>query len=167
MYTVDKHDRVRELTDVEFPSLGAPVPLVLADEGTVVVAYTTGSPSTGQADGAGPLAETTAIVVFWQCFATHFGLPNEEAFASHPLADRGLRPCGAFEVEASSWVHGLEMRNRAHPRHDPLQFQQLRHWVWTFQDSVLECAALSYASLQAQGRPDDLPSRMYALLRSS
>ena len=32
MNTVDKRVRVRELTDVPFPSLDAPDPLVLADE---------------------------------------------------------------------------------------------------------------------------------------
>jgi hypothetical protein len=169
VYTVDKHDRVHELTDVELPSSGAPAPLVLADEDTLVVTYIPARTSAGEADGSGlPSADETAvIVVFRQCYAIHFGLPNDEAFASHPLADRGLRPYGAFEVESSSWVRGLEMRNRGHPRHDPQLFQQLRHWVWTFHDSVLECAARSYAALQAQGRPDDLLSRMYALLRSS
>jgi hypothetical protein len=150
--TVDKRDRVHEVTDVPLPAASAPDPLVLADESTLVVSYLAAD-------------EAAAIVVFRQCYATHFGLPNDEAFSSHPLADRGLRPYGAFELERSSWVRGLEMRNRGHPRHDPLLFQQLRHWVWTFQDSVLECAALSYAAVEAPGRSDDLLSRMRALLR--
>jgi hypothetical protein len=165
--TIDKHDRIRELTDVPLPAT-APEPLMLADERTLVVTYIAAQPSIGQADGAGlPSAEAAAIVVFRQCYAIHFGLPNEEAFASHPLADRGLRPYGAFEVESSSWLRGLEMRNRGHPRHDPQLFHQLRHWVWTFHDSVLECGAVSYAALEAQGRQDDLVPRMHALLRSS
>jgi hypothetical protein len=169
VYTIDKRDRVHELTDVPLPSSDAPAPRVLADENTLVVTYIIAMPSTGQADGSGlPSAdEATAIVVFRQCFASHFGTPNDEAFVSHPLADRGLRPHGAFEVESSSWLRGLEMRNRGHPRHDPRLFQQLRHWVWTFHDSVLECAALSYAAVEAQGRPDDLLPRILALLRSS
>jgi hypothetical protein len=166
MYSVDKRDRVRELTDVPFPSSGAPDPLVLADEGTLVVGYIPAMSSTGRASVPSP-DEADVIVVFRPCYASHFGLPNDEAFDSHPLADRGLRPCGAFEVENSSWVRGLETRNRAHPRHDPLLFHQLRHWVWTFHDSVLECAALSYAALEAQDRPDDRMSRMHRQLHSS
>jgi hypothetical protein len=63
-------------------------------------------------------------------------------------------------------VRDLEVRNRGHPRHDPRLFQQLRHWVWTFHDSVLECAALSYTALEAPGRPEDVLSRLHALLRS-
>jgi hypothetical protein len=169
VYTVDKRDRIHELTDVPLPSSGAPGPLVLADESTLVITYITATTSTGQADGSSLPSgdEAASIVVFRPCYASHFGPPNDEAFTSHPLADRGLRPYGAFEVESSSWLRGLETRNRGHPRHDPRMFQQLRHWVWTFHDSVLECAALSYAAVEAQGRPDDLLSRMHEMLRSS
>ena len=169
MSGTDKRDRIQELTDVPFPASSAPEPLILADEGNLAVAYIPVRPPMVPADGSDPPStdEATAIVVFRQCFAIHFGLPNDEAFDSHPLADRGLRPCGAFEVERSSWVRGLEMRNRAHPRHDAELFQQLRHWVWTFQDSVLECAAVSYAVVQGHGRPAERQSQMHALLRGS
>ncbi len=168
MYTIDSHDRVHELPDALFPSLGAPGPLVLADEDTLVVTYTATPSATGQADGSSQASsDALAIVVFRQCFASHFGPPNDETFASHPLADRGLRPYGAFEVQSSSWLRDLETRNRGHPRHDPQLFQQLRHWVWTFHDSVLECAAMNYAALEAQGPPDDLLPQMRALLRST
>lgn len=169
MYTVAKHNRIRELTDVPLPSSGAPEPLLLVDEDTLVLSYVAAEPSTEQADGSGqpPAGGAAALVVFRQCYASHFGQPNDEAFASHLLADGGLQPCGAFEVENSSWLQGLEMRNRAHPRHDPGLFEQLRHWVWTFHDSVLECAARSYTVVDAPGRPDDLLPRMHALLHSS
>jgi hypothetical protein len=169
VYTVKKHDRVHELPDVTFPSSGTPEPLVLANEDTLVVAYLPAAPSSEQASGAGLGSAgpaRTIIVVFHECYAIHFGLPNDEAFASHPLADRGLRPCGAFEVEDSSWLRGLEMRNRAHPRHNPELFQRLHHWVWTFHDSVLECAARSYEAMDAPGRSDEAIPRMQALLRT-
>jgi hypothetical protein len=152
MSTIDKGNRVHELTDVPLPSPSAPNPLVLADEDTLVVSYITAK------DGA------AAIVVFRQCYASHFGPPIDEAFVSHPLAGLGLSPYGAFEVESSTWLRGLEVRNRSHPRHDPQLFHQLRHWVWTFHDSVLECAALGYTAVEAPGRPDDLLPRMHALL---
>jgi hypothetical protein len=152
------HDRILELTEVPFPSTDAPKPLVLASEDTLVVAYLP----------LGPVSPArTVMVAFRQCYGVHFGLPNDEAFSSHPLADRGLRPCGAFEVEHSSWVHGLDLRNRAHPRHDPEQFQRLRHWVWTFRDSVLECASLSYQVVDVPGRPGEAIPRMQALLQET
>lgn len=165
MSTVDKHDRVRELPDVPFPAPDAPDPLVLADEGSLVVSYFPAAPATVP-DGAPSPDRVAVIVVFRRCYATHFGQPNDEAFASHSLAERGIRPYGAFEVENSSWVRGLDTRNRGHPHHDPLLFQQLRHWVWTFHDAVLECAALSYASLESRDSPDDRLRRMHQLLRS-
>src|SRR5206468_1147585 len=64
--TVKKRDRVHELTDVPFPARVAPDPLIVSDENTLAVAYVTTAPS-------------AAIVVFRQCFAYHFGLPNDEA----------------------------------------------------------------------------------------
>jgi hypothetical protein len=169
VHTIDSHDRVHELPDVPLPSSGAPDPIVLADEDTLVITYITATPSSRDSDGSGqPSAgDVATIVVFRQCYASHFGPPNDESFATHHLADRGLRPCGAFEVQSSSWLRDLEVRNRGHPRHDPRLFQQLRHWVWTFRDSVLECAALTYTVVKPQGLPDDLLPQMYGQLRSS
>jgi hypothetical protein len=165
MYTVPKHDQVHELEDVPFPDPGASAPLLLAGQASLVVAYRSATSSTGRAQGAEPLLATTSLVLFRDCFAVHFGLPNDHAFASHPQAGQTLPPCGAFEVVNSSWIRELEMRNRGHPRHDPLLFQQLRHWVWTFRDSVLECAALSW-STEDFGPPGDRLARMHALLLS-
>jgi hypothetical protein len=164
VHTFKDRDRVHELDDVACPASGAPEPLVLANEDTLVVAYLSAGLTSGGAESAAPAG--TTIVVFHQCYAAHFGQPNDEAFATHP-ADQGLRPYGAFELEHSSWLRGLETRNRAHPHHDPEQFQRLRHWVWTFRDSVLECAALDYVTMDVPGRPDEAVLRMHALLRSS
>ena len=150
MYTVPKRNQVRELDDVPFPDLAAPDPLVLADGITLLIAYQSRTPS-----------NSTSVVRFTQCHASHFGLPNENAFASHPIAGLGLRPCGAFEVENSSWVHELQLRHSGHAHGDAEFLQHLRHWVWTFHDSVLECAATGYV---VEDAPADLLSRMQAVL---
>lgn len=162
MYTVPKHDQVHELENVPFPDTVGADPLLLANGATLVIAYRS-APSKGQAEGSTRLSNAASLVVFRDCFAIHFGLPNEHAFATHPLADRGLQPYGAFEVENSSWIRDLELRNRDHQRHDPKLFDQLRHWVWTFEDSVLECAALSYAAEEVDPQVDPVP-RMGTLL---
>ena len=52
-----------------------------------------------------------------------FGPPNDEAFDGHPLARRGLRPYGAFEVTHSSWIRQLEQMNSVHPHHSPPLFE--------------------------------------------
>jgi hypothetical protein len=163
MYTVPKRDQVRELDDVPFPDLAAPDPLVLADGAALLIAYQSRAPSSAQADGAMTGSDSTSLVRFKQCQASHFGLPNENAFASHPIAGLGLRPCGAFEVENSSWVHELQLRHSGHLHGDAEVLQQLRHWVWTFRDRVLECAAVGYV-VEDAGPPADLLTRMQALL---
>jgi hypothetical protein len=162
MYTVPKHDQVHELDNVPVPDTAAPDPLLLADGATLVIAYRSAA-FKGQAQGSNRLSNPTSLVVFRDCFAIHFGLPNEHAFATHPLADRGVRPYGAFEVGNSSWIRDLEVRNRLHQRHNPQLFDQLRHWVWTFQDAVLECAALSYVAEEVDPQAD-LVLRMRSLL---
>src|SRR5690242_596945 len=103
MYTVPKHDQVHELDNVPVPDTAAPDPLLLADGATLVIAYRSAR-SLEQVRGSIRLSNGTSLVVFRDCFAIHFGLPNDHAFATHPLAGGGLRPCGAFEVESSSWI---------------------------------------------------------------
>ena len=166
MYTVDQRDRVVELRDVPQSDVGAPCPLVLAKEGKVVVVYHRNDVHPGW-DGTtvtrlGPetAGGPAAIVRFHGVKASMFGPPNDEAFAGHPLASRGLRPYGAFEVLDSSWVRRLERMNAVHPQHRPESYLKYRHVVLTFHDSVFECVARSYACELALGPLTILVSRL-------
>ncbi len=85
-----------------------------------------------------------------------FGPPNDEAFAGHPLASRGLQPYGAFEVLASSWIRQLERMNAVHRHHDPEDFAVYRHIVLAFHDSTFECIAEGYTCEEAWGFPSSL-----------
>jgi hypothetical protein len=58
-----------------------------------------------------------ALLRFEGCLTHMLGPPNDEDFAGHPLAGRGLKPYTAFRVENSSWLRCLERMNRAHPYH--------------------------------------------------
>src|SRR5690606_37185003 len=82
-----------------------------------------------------------AIVEFAVCYDLMFGAPNDEAFQGHPLANRGLDPYGAFEVQNSSWIRQLERMNSVHPYHKPERFWTRRHFIFTFHDSTFECVA--------------------------
>jgi hypothetical protein len=166
MYTVDQRDRVVELRDVPQSDVGAPCPLVLANEGKVVVVYHRSNVPPGW-DGTtvnvlGPnsAGEPAAIVRFDWVTASMFGPPNDEAFAGHPLASRGLRPYGAFEVLDSSWVRRLERMNSVHPQHRPEGYADRRHFVLTFHDSVFECVARSYECELALGPLTGLVARL-------
>lgn len=121
MYTVDTRDEVHELTDVPQSSVGAPLPIVLASERRVLLAYLV---QNRQQDWDGTTirvvdhttpGEPAALIEFMRPAAHFFGPPNDEAFTGHPLAARGLHPYGVFEIRASSWVRALERMNRVQP----------------------------------------------------
>jgi hypothetical protein len=150
VYQIDKMDRVRELGDVPPPDVGAPLPVVVADEYRVMLAYHSAAKSTFEevaeidfprlvdADSEGLIA----TVSFVHAYASYFGPPNDEAFGGHPLAARGLHPYGAFEVERSSWIREAERRNRVHPDHRAEAFDTLRHFIFTFHDATFEALAV-------------------------
>jgi hypothetical protein len=101
-------------------------------------------------------AETICVARFQRAIAHFFGPPNDEAFAGHPLADRGLEPYGAFEVLSSSWIHALERMNSIHPSHRTELFLDYRHFVLAFHDTTFECVAHSYAFQVHHGKLQDV-----------
>jgi hypothetical protein len=151
VYAVDDRDRVVELTDVPRSSVGAPCPIVLAGEHSLLVAYyLQDTPprwdgTTVRVVGVDAEGEPAAIVRFARPYASTFGPPNDEAFDGHPLADRGLGPYRSFEVMDSSWIRGLERMNSVHPYHRPEAFSRLRHFVLAFHDTTFECVAEGYS----------------------
>src|SRR5262245_61498128 len=99
MYEVDSRDSVQELAGVPQWSIGAPVPLVISDDGRTVLAYYLEEVLSERDGRTTPnLSDQVAIIRFASCYALMFGPPNDEAFDGHPLASRGLEPYRAFEV---------------------------------------------------------------------
>lgn len=150
MYTVDKLDDVVESLDAPPPSPGAPMPVLIGDDVFVQLAYIVSEPDP-EWDGTtvrivSPDTEDmlVAIITFPGPYAHMFGPPNDEAFAGHPLAGRGLRPHAVFEVRQSSWVRSLERMNSVHPSHMPKSFSSMRHFVFAFHDSTFECVARGF-----------------------
>lgn len=149
MYSVDERDSVVPLGGAPQSSVGAPLPLILQVEGRCVLAFYVQMPNPGW-DGTSARVvypdsteDLVAVVQFELPRATYFGAPNDEAFKGHPLASRGLRPYGAYEVRDSSWVRTLERMNSVHPSHSAAMFRSLRHYVFAFHDSTFECVARS------------------------
>src|SRR5215469_2094854 len=171
MYEVDQKDQVVTLEGIPQSSVGAPLPLIVANEGRIVLAYYMDStdPSwdgeivciVDQERSNEPIA-----LVRLECFAHMFGPPNDEAFSGHPLASRGLHPYGAFRIEGSSWIRGLEKMNRVHRSHKPERFHTLQHLVFAFHDSTFECVCRKFDVRTEYGivGSNVLPS-MLALLR--
>lgn len=170
MYEVDEKDAVWSLETIPQSSVGAPIPLVLSDEGTTVVAYYAQETPKGW-DGRtirmiSPTEEDEPVILvrFHICYAAMFGPPNDEAFEGHPLASRGLKPYGSFVVENSSWLRKLERMNAVHSRHQPERYWQLKHYILSFHDSTFECIADGYSVEERRGSVQGSLPRMVELL---
>jgi hypothetical protein len=171
MYAVDDRDRVTKLVGVPQSSVGAPNPLVMSDGLSVVLAYYLQT-DPGDWDGSwarmvGPTTEgePVALIRFDLCLARQFGPPNDEAFAGHPLASRGLERYGAFEVSSSSWARRLETMNRVHPSHRPERYATLRHLIFTFHDKTFECLCKGFSVTVTEGSIGGLVPSMTKLFR--
>lgn len=135
MYPIDEHDRVIALDDIPTPVTGAPEPVVVGDEQSVVVSYVVEYP-------------TKFCFVRFHSAHTHlFGAPNDEALEGHPLWSRGLGFYGVFRVDQSSLIRRLAAMNSVHKRHSYSVFDELVHYIFTFQDSTFECVARSHEIL--------------------
>jgi hypothetical protein len=143
MYSVDERDKAIEIHDLPQPDVGAPEPIVVADEHRVLLAYRLSEQS--ERDFGDP--ERWAIIEIKGCWAHFFGPPNDEALHGHPLYARGLTPYGVFKVRDSSWIRLMERRNRVHDRHDSSRYAKLSHLIFTFHDSTFECVAESLKSV--------------------
>lgn len=87
------------------------------------------------------------IYVIFRFLGVHshmFGYPNEEAYHGHPLASRGLRSFGIYEVGESSWIARMEHMNSVHPAHTQEMFDSLRHLIFGFHDSTFEILARQF-----------------------
>jgi hypothetical protein len=170
MYSVDEKDRVVPIKDIPQSSIGAPIPVVLSDEFVTVVAFYLENISDDwdgtsvRIVGKETEGEPLAMVRFSICYASMFGQPNDEAFDGHPLASRGLGPYGAFVVENSSWIRGLERMNSVHRHHRPERFRALKHYVLSFHDSTFECVAEDYTVELRKSSLKKLLPRMIELL---
>jgi hypothetical protein len=122
METPDAVDRVVALAVPE-PDVRNPLPVVLVKDGTVVLSYMA---FVGRRDAH-------VIVSFHVAFAHRFGPPGRSALASHPLAARGLKSDGAFEVKSSTWA-----REACGGKG--------KHYFFTFRDALFECVAEGFGA---------------------
>ncbi len=117
MYSISPDDRAIALDLAPSPDTADPLPVVLAKDGTVILSYVAGR-------------ELTVVATFPDCAAHLFGASDSKSLQKHPLAERGLKPHGAFEVRDSSWAASFPGRTK-----------KPKHFVFTFHDSIFECVA--------------------------
>ncbi len=167
MYQVDGKDRVRELTDIPQSSVGAPIPVVIAGEQSLALAFYEEISDPGWDGSTSRLVDpdtkekSVVIIRFADCSAHLFGEPNSEILSGHPLYERGLRAHGNFEVKNSSWIRAQEKMNAVHPFHRRLRFlKDKRHFVFAFHDSTFECIAKGYTVERVQGSIREVSTRL-------
>ena len=172
MYNATGSDKVAPLDGIPQSSVGAPIPIVLAGEHDVCVAYyVEGLPEGSnhealRAVGTDSEGEAVAIVRFSSCYAHSLGPPNDEAFQGHPLSPVGLEPYGSFEVHHSSWIKQLARMNSVHPYHDEKRFLSgRRHFILSFHDTTFECIAKEYSVAVVNGSVRSAVSLMLEALR--
>jgi len=156
-YTVDERDTVLALANFSQSSIGAPLPTVIASENSLSVIFYLEQRDPNWDGKTVKLVtpdssdEPIGLVRFVHATAHYFGPPNDEAFRGHPLAKRGLKPYGAFEVFSSSWIRALENMNSVHPKHWPGIYSSHRHFILTFHDTIFECIAKDFSVEQHSG----------------
>jgi hypothetical protein len=106
--------------------------------------------------------DDVAVVSFDRCLAIKHGSPKDEVLEGHPLYAHGLTFYAAHEVENSPWLADLLDVNRVHRRFDPRNWDDLRHFVFTFKDSTVEVIARGYVVEKASDGLSGAAARMAA-----
>jgi hypothetical protein len=156
MYQV-RNDVVLNVGASPRPDPGAPLPAVVSDERHLLLAYIVEAPDPSwngtyvSVVSSDSPDEAIAIVAFQNQVCHLFGPPNDEAFAGHPLAARGLRPYTVNEVAKSSWIQDLERMNAVHPRHRSGYLNSCHHYIFAFHDSTFECVAEGFTVQMHRG----------------
>ena len=131
MDTTTDQDRVVAIP-VPDPDVDNPLPIVLSKDGTVVLSYMAFVAN----------KDAHIMLSFHYAFGHRFGPPDRKGLAAHPLAARGLKRDGVFEVKNSSWIRDA-FGGKGY------------HYVFTFKDATFECAAEGYG-LETIDENDDV-----------
>ena len=95
-----------------------------------------------------------AVVEFIHCHVSKFGLPNNDAWAGHPLYSRITEADGwmsFLEVRHSSWKAELERQNKvSYPDWD----WPHKHFIISFRQSTFECVAKDIQISVSEASPE-------------
>lgn len=136
MWPFRRPPRLIELDDIPECDFGAPYPMLAALEGRVSLVYLMPD---ADPDWDGETARIVdfdtadlpvAAIRFIRPHTHKAGPPDEETLAGHPLASRGLYPCGAFEVRRSDWIGDLRQLDSIHPSRSWDRCSSVRRCNW-------------------------------------
>lgn len=131
-------------------SKGAPIPKILASEQLLLLIFFIEGED--DIDLPANIIERdsindrgTAVLEFDSCLAFKFGGPNDELLQQHPYYKAGVGFYSFYEMIESEWLKSIIDLNRTHPRFSEYIFEDCKHYVITFKDSMFECIADSYS----------------------
>lgn len=170
LYTPNEDDKVQPEDGVPLPDPGAPLPFVVAREGRLLLAFygefeiDGGSPAPAIINQARP---GSVVVVDFRRPLSYFSVPlSNETLDAHPFAFRGLTRYGAYRVDNSSWIRRLVSAQYVHRRARPEAFQNSKHFIFVFHDSVFECVADGLAHWVTEAAMETAQEQMLNLVRT-
>lgn len=115
-----------------FPEImvGAPCPMVLADEHVVHLAYY-------------DTEDDVALIKFDHCFEFRMGMPAEDQVSKGPYSGLGIVNFEPHFVENSPWLEELEARYHVVTSFSRGEREYV-HYVFAFHDRTFECIASNY-----------------------
>lgn len=145
LYTPNKDDTVHLEKGIPPPDGGAPLPFVVSTEDRLLLAYYRGFEFNNEDNVPVIVDQSTEgsiVVVDFQRPMSYFSVPlSDETLVAHPLAYHGLIGYGVYRVDNSSWIRRLVSAQYVHPRPRPQAYDDSKHYIFVFHDSVLECVA--------------------------
>jgi hypothetical protein len=123
-----------KLTPIEdvFPEImvGAPNPMVFADEHVVNLAYY-------------DIEDDVALVTFDHCFEFRMGMPGEDLISKSPYSGLGILNFEPHVVENSPWIDELEKRYKVVSEFSRGERNYV-HYLFAIHDRTFECIASGY-----------------------
>lgn len=121
-YRIDEKDKLEAL-GVAAPDGVDPLPITLAKEGCAVISYISFINR----------KDVCVVVSFPWCHTHRYG-----PLKGHPLAERGLKECSAYEVKDSSWLRALDLKDK------DASSRAWKHFVFAFRHTLYECIARDF-----------------------
>jgi len=82
-----------------------------------------------------------AIIRLIRAYGLRAGGSNDEVIEGHPLFGSGIDNCGVFVIRNSNWIDSECRINRVHEQFSQRKWDDLRHFMWTFHDGIVEALA--------------------------
>ena len=171
LYVPDEKDRVVVERAIPAPNWGAPEPIVVASEDRLLLSYAAhyNAPANmSQRTIYNPLGVVvTSVIIEFARFTAYFSVPiSNETIQAHPLTRRGVESCGVYRVENSSWIRWLAGAQCVHPRPFPERYDNCKHYIFAFHDSIFEVAADGVAVRDLSGTVAERQQEIWRLLHT-